>query len=945
MVLENIVVTGAREHNLKNVNLAIPKNTLTVFTGLSGSGKSTLAFDTIYAEGQRRYVESLSAYARQFLGVMDKPDVDSIEGLSPAISIDQKGAGHNPRSTVGTVTEIYDYMRLLYARIGVPHCVNCGTVIAASSVAAMSQNVLSRFEGEKISIYAPVVRGKKGTYEALFAEYYAKGFITFRVDGHEFLMDESQRTPVLGRYEKHDIWVSVDKLECTQEHGARIAEALESACSIAEGLAVVANAAGKQELFNQKNSCPQCGASFEELQPRLFSFNSPFGACPECHGLGEKSEFDVSLVIPDRTKSIADGAIVPWGGMFKAYRIQSLESLGKALGFSIDKPIEELSKPQLDAILFGSEKNIKFRHVSRDGSATFTHEGGFEGVMPSLERMLLETESESRREDLRRFQRTGQCPACLGLRLKKEALAVTVDGASIAELCSHDASTIREMLGKLKLSTTQAEICKLVLRELHARLSFLCDVGLGYITLSRQAASLSGGEAQRIRLATQIGSGLTGVLYVLDEPSIGLHQKDNDKLLATLKKLRDLGNTLIVVEHDKDTMLAADFLVDLGPGAGEQGGRIVATGSPKEFLKSKDSITAAYLRGDKSIPVPTKRRHPAQFITLRNCRGNNLKGFDAKFPLRSLTAVTGVSGSGKSTLVVDTLQKSLFQIKYNSRESPLAHGTIEGVDQVDHVVVVDQSPIGRTPRSNPATYIGVFSPIRELFAATPEARLRGFAPGRFSFNVSGGRCEKCEGDGLLKIEMHFLPDVYVLCEECKGKRYEPGTLAIRFKGKNIADILEMSVSQALEFFTNIPQVRRKLETINDVGLGYIKLGQPSTTLSGGEAQRIKLASELTKRDSGKTLYILDEPTTGLHFDDVSKLLGVLSRLVERGNSVIVIEHNLDVIKSADWILDLGPAGGAAGGRLIATGTPESIAQNAKSETGKYLKEWLGPSKT
>jgi excinuclease ABC subunit A len=941
MALENIVIRGAREHNLKGIDLTIPKNALAVFTGLSGSGKSTLAFDTIYAEGQRRYVESLSSYARQFLGVMDKPDVDSIEGLSPAISIDQKSGSHNPRSTVGTVTEIYDYLRLLYARIGTPHCTNCNTPIAASSIASMASHVINRFEGKKIRVFAPMVRGKKGTYEALFSELYSKGFVSFRVNGHDVMLDDSGKVPELGRYEKHEIWVEADKFECSQDSAPRVTEALESACSLAGGLAIVADSDFKQsELFNQKNSCSNCGTSFEELQPRLFSFNSPFGACPDCHGLGVKSEFDESLVIPNTEKTIAEGAVAPWGGMFKSYRISQLAALGKTIGFSVDVPIKKLKKEHIAAILYGYEKEVKYKHVSRDGDATFTHTGGFEGVIPNLKRMLAETQSESRREDLAQYMISTECPACHGLRLKAEALAVKLDSLNIAQFTALDATNGRERLRNFKQTPTQLEISKLIMRELEARLTFLCDVGLGYITLSRSAGTLSGGEAQRIRLATQIGSGLTGVLYVLDEPSIGLHQKDNDKLLATLKRLRDLGNTLIVVEHDKDTMLAADFLVDLGPGAGEHGGRIVASGSPTEFLKSKDSITAAYLRGDKKIDLPTKRRHPVDFITVRNCTGNNLKNIDARFPVRSFTCVTGVSGSGKSTLIVDTLQKSLFRLKYGLGDAPLPHGLIEGVDKIEHVVTVDQTPIGRTPRSNPATYIGVFSIIRDIFTETPEARARGYRPGRFSFNVVGGRCENCAGDGLIKIEMHFLPDVYVQCEQCKGKRYEPSTLSIRFKGKNIAEVLDMSVEEALLFFENIPQARKKLQTIFDVGLGYIKLGQPSTTLSGGEAQRIKLAAELTKRDSGQTLYILDEPTTGLHFDDVKKLLVVLQRLVDKGNTVLVIEHNLDVIKSADWVVDMGPAGGNEGGRIIASGSPEQIAANRNSETGKYLKEYL-----
>ncbi|MFH1200619.1 MAG: excinuclease ABC subunit UvrA [Candidatus Micrarchaeota archaeon] len=941
MVLENIVIRGAREHNLKNIDLTIPKNTLTVFSGISGSGKSTLAFDTIYAEGQRRYVESLSSYARQFLGVMDKPDVDSIEGLSPAIAIDQKGGGHNPRSTVGTVTEIYDYLRLLYARIGTPHCVNCKTAIAASSISTMAANAGAKFSGQKIRVFAPVVRAKKGTYEALFAELYDKGYTNFRVNGKDFFMDESQRVPKLVRYEKQDIWVQADKFECTADNDARLSEALESATELAGGLAMVCDAACKKcELYNRTSSCPKCGSSFEELQPRLFSFNSPFGACPDCHGLGEKSEFDEGLVVPDPAKTIEDGAVAPWGGMFKSYRLQMVASLGKEMGFTISQPFNALSHEQRKALLYGTDQRVRFKYVSRDGSSAYSHEGAFEGVIPNLRRLLTETKSQYRREEIGRYMTSTQCPSCKGERLKKEALAVTVEGLSLAQLTALDAQSCREKIRGMALTPTQAQIARLIVKELDARLTFLCDVGLGYLTLSRTASSLSGGEAQRIRLATQIGSGLTGVLYVLDEPSIGLHQKDNGKLLATLARLRDLGNTLIVVEHDEDTMLAADFLVDLGPGAGEAGGKIVAAGPRDEFLKSKESITAAYLRGDKTVQMPATRRYAGEFLTLRNCRGNNLKGIDARFPLKCFTAVTGVSGSGKSTLVIDTLQRALFAAKYSSRDAPLAHDGMEGDKKLEHAVCVDQSPIGRTPRSNPATYIGAFAPIRDLFAAMPESRSRGFGPGRFSFNVPGGRCEACEGDGVKRIEMNFLPDVYVQCEQCKGKRYEPQTLSVRYKGKNVAEVLEMSATEGLAFFENVPSARRKLQAIVDVGLGYIKLGQPSTTLSGGEAQRIKLSAELSKRDTSKTIYILDEPTTGLHFDDVGKLLTVLQKLADRGNTIVVIEHNLDVIKAADWVIDLGPAGGGAGGKIIAAGTPEKIAQNPDSETGKYLKHSL-----
>ncbi|MBI5176733.1 excinuclease ABC subunit UvrA [Candidatus Micrarchaeota archaeon] len=982
-----ITVKGAREHNLKNIDVQIPRNSLTVVTGLSGSGKSTLAFDTIYAEGQRRYVESLSSYARQFLGVMDKPDVDSIDGLSPAISIDQKGAGRNPRSTVGTVTEVYDYLRLLYARIGIPHCVNCGQAIRGMGAEQIAQTVAASAAGKKVQVLSPLVRGKKGTYERLFQEQYEKGIVRFRVDGKEFIMDDDKKVPGLGRYDKHNIEAVIDRItleagpkwkeggkdtkeidnttadaagirhdsktsdsstSAYDEERTRLQEAIETALKNGEaaGIVIILTEEGRgkvnERLFSTQNSCPDCGTSFEKIEPRIFSFNSPFGACAECHGLGVKSEFDPELVIPDRKKTLLEGAIVPWGGMFKSFRMQALAAVGKKFGFDLTTPVEKFDRKQMGVILNGTEQTIQYRHVSGDGSSRWEHEGKFEGVVPNLTRLLAETKSDYRREELKRFMRDSTCPECNGDRLKKEPLAVKVAGRNIVEASSLSISESKKFFSQLESSLTEKEkaIAKLILKEIVARLEFLDNVGLSYLTLGREAGTLSGGEAQRIRLATQIGSGLTGVLYVLDEPSIGLHQRDNRKLLSTLKRLRDLGNTLIVVEHDEETMREADYMLDLGPGAGVHGGKVVAAGTPGEIERAKDSITGAYLRGEKKIEIPKQRRMRGKYLKVVGARGNNLKNVTVHFPTGSLTCVTGVSGSGKSTLVIETLQAALAQKFFFSKGRPLAHERIEGLDGIESVVAIDQSPIGRTPRSNPATYIGAFSPIRELFAMTPEARARGYAPGRFSFNVAQGRCSACEGDGLIRIEMHFLPDVYVQCESCKGRRYDESTLSIRFKGRNIADVLEMSVEEALAFFENVPAVRRKLSCLNDVGLGYAKLGQASTTLSGGEAQRIKLAAELGKTESGKTVYILDEPTTGLHFDDVRKLLDVLHRLAGKGNTVIVIEHNLDVIKTADYVVDIGPEGGDAGGRIIAEGTPEEVAANPKSATGAYLNKAL-----
>lgn len=941
---EFIKVRGAREHNLKNISVDIPKNSLTVITGLSGSGKSSLAFDTIYAEGQRRYVESLSAYARQFLGLMNKPDVDSIDGLSPAISIDQKGVSKNPRSTVGTVTEIYDYLRLLYARIGIPHCPNCGKRIKSSSAGQITDYIVQNFSGKKIQVLAPIIRDKKGTHEKVFEEMKASGFSRARVDG-DFIELEGY-APKLGRYEKHFIEAVVDRLKALEADKSRIQDAVETALKSGDGLTIILFEDDKvkkgwsEKLFSQKNACEDCAISLEEIQPRIFSFNSPFGACPECHGLGVKSEFDSDLIIPDKSKSILDGAIIPWQGFFKSFRMQALASVGKKFGFDLTTPLTKFTKKQLQVILYGTEEDIQFKYEAQSTNAKWEHEGGFEGVIPNLERRLRETKSEYQQEEIRKFMYNIKCPTCRGKRLKPESLAIKIGGKNIIESTDLDVENAIKFFSSLELSEKEKTISRQILKEIVARLKFLYNVGLGYITLSRVSSSLSGGEGQRIRLATQIGSGLAGVIYVLDEPSIGLHQKDNSKLLTTLKELRDLGNTLIVVEHDEETIRCADFVIDIGPGAGEHGGKIVALGTPKQVEQSRESITGAYLRGEKSVVAPSKTRTAKGFIELLGAGGNNLKAIDAKFPLGVLTTITGVSGSGKSTLVKETLEKILEQKFNKSKEKPLAYREVKGLEQVKAVIGVDQTPIGRTPRSNPATYIGVFTPIRELFSRTQVAKQKGFDAGRFSFNVSSGRCAECAGDGVIKIEMHFLPDVYVTCETCGGKRYDRETLSVKYNNKTIADVLDMSVEEALAFFENIPQIQRKLQAIYDVGLGYIKLGQPSNTLSGGEAQRTKLATELGKREEGRTLYILDEPTTGLHFDDVNKLVVALQRLVDRGNSVIVIEHNLDVIKASDWIIDLGPDGGNAGGQIIAQGTPKQVAGEKNSYTASYLRKVL-----
>ncbi len=936
---EKITIRGARENNLKNVSLEIPRNTLTVITGLSGSGKSSLAFNTIYAEGQRRYVESLSAYARQFLGLMNKPDVDSIEGLSPAISIEQRTTSKNPRSTVGTVTEIYDYLRLLYARVGVPHCPKCGKKIASQTSESILQTILASAMGKKLAVLSPVVRGKKGTYEKLFEEMKRKGFARARVNGELFELEGYK--PALDKQKKHNIEIVVDRIAVKSEERGRIYDAVQTALRESGEGVMLAQVEGKELLFSQKNACPDCGISLGDLQPRMFSFNSPFGACPSCHGLGVILEFDPELVIPDRERSILEGAIAPWRTMMiESYYTQMLKFVGKKYGFDLNTKIEKMSKEQLNAVLYGTDESMQMKFESRNSDSYWQTEKRFEGVIPNLERLYKQTESEWRKEEIAKFMRERPCDSCKGERLKPESLAVKIEGKSIIGATRLSIDSAYGFFGGLKLNKTEEQIAKPIMKEIKSRLEFLLNVGLGYLTLDRISGTLSGGEAQRIRLATQIGSNLTGVLYVLDEPSIGLHQRDNRKLINTLKDLRDLGNTLLVVEHDEETMRNADWMVDMGPGAGVHGGQVVAIGEPEEIIKSKASLTGAYLRGEKFIATPKERRRAGGALVVRGAKENNLKNIDVKIPLGMMCCVTGVSGSGKSTLVNEILYKALMQELYSSRERPGAHRGIDGLENIDKVICIDQSPIGRTPRSNPATYIGAFTPIRELFSQVPEARARGYDAGQFSFNVQKGRCQKCEGDGVLKIEMNFLPDVYIPCEECGGKRYDNETLGILYKGKNISDVLNMSVEEALSFFENIPSIQNKMQTIFDVGLGYIKLGQAATTLSGGEAQRVKLAAELSKRGTGKTFYILDEPTTGLHFADVSRLLEVLQRLVEKGNTTLVIEHNLDVIKTADWIVDLGPEGGDDGGEIVAEGTPEQVAKNKESYTGEYLKKVL-----
>ncbi|MCR5073691.1 MAG: excinuclease ABC subunit UvrA [Clostridiales bacterium] len=938
--MKDIVIKGAREHNLKNIDLTIPRDKLVVFTGLSGSGKSSLAFDTIYAEGQRRYVESLSSYARMFLGQLDKPDLDSIDGLSPAISIDQKSTSNNPRSTVGTVTEIHDYLRLLYARCGTPHCPNCGRVIERQSIDQVVDRVMSLPEGTKIQVIAPCVRGRKGEHQKVFDELRHDGYVRVRVDGEIYDLSE---VPKLDKKFKHTIDAVIDRLVIKQGIDSRLTDSLENAFRLGKNLAIVSQVGGEDTLFSQNYACPDCGINLEELVPRMFSFNNPYGACPNCSGLGTLKKIDPALVVPDTSLSLSGGAISVTGwnsassgsiaGMY-------FTAICSHYGASMDTPFKNLPEQVQKAVLYGTgEEKIHIRYQKEFGAGTF--DSAFEGVIPNLERRYQETNSDWSRNDLEQYMAEVTCPVCKGRRLKKEVLAVTVGGLNISELSDQSVRTTRTFLKNLELTPTQKIISAQIMKELDARLGFLLNVGLDYLTLSRAASTLSGGEAQRIRLATQIGSGLMGVLYILDEPSIGLHQRDNAKLLKTLKNMRDLGNTLIVVEHDEETMRSADYIVDIGPGAGSHGGHVVATGTPEEIAANPASITGQYLSGKKYIPVPDKRRTGnGAFLTVHGARANNLKNVDVSIPLGTFTCVTGVSGSGKSSLVNEVIKKALLRDLNRARTKPGPFDSMDGIKNLDKVIDIDQSPIGRTPRSNPATYTGLFDLIRDVFAETPDSKMRGYTSSRYSFNVKGGRCEACHGDGILKVEMHFLPDIYVPCEVCGGKRYNRETLEIRYKGKSIHDVLEMTVEEALGFFSALPKLRRKLQTMFDVGLGYVKLGQPSTELSGGEAQRVKLATELSRRDTGRTLYILDEPTTGLHTDDVKRLIEILQRLCDSGSTVVVIEHNLDVIKTADYIIDLGPEGGDGGGTVVASGTPEEIAQHSESYTGQYLLKTL-----
>lgn len=939
MKKEMIRIKGARENNLKNINLEVPRNQFVVFTGLSGSGKSSLAFDTIYAEGQRRYMESLSSYARQFLGQMEKPDVDSIEGLSPAISIDQKSTNRNPRSTVGTVTEIYDYFRLLYARIGIPHCPKCGKVISKQTVDQMVDRLMQLPERTRIQLLAPIVRGRKGEHAKVFQSAKKSGYVRVRVDGN--IYDLSEEIP-MEKNKKHNIEIVVDRLVIKQGIEKRLTDSIETTLSLTDGLMTVDVIDGEPLNFSQSFSCPDCGISIDEIEPRSFSFNNPFGACPVCHGLGYKMEFDPDLMIPDQKLSIAEGAIQVFGWQSctdkKSYTRAILNALAQEYGFDLETPFKEYPEKIKNILLYGTNgREVKVHYKGQRGEGVY--DVAFEGIIRNVGRRYREA-SQNMKAEYETFMTITPCEECHGQRLKAESLAVTVAGKNIAQMCEMSVGDMVQFLDQMELSERQKLIGEQVLKEIKARVGFLNDVGLDYLTLSRATGTLSGGEAQRIRLATQIGSGLVGVAYILDEPSIGLHQRDNDKLIRTLKNLRDLGNTLIVVEHDEDTMLAADYIVDIGPKAGEYGGEVVATGTAKQIMKNKKSITGAYLSGRIKIPVPETRRKPSGFLKVIGAQENNLKNIDVEIPLGVFTCITGVSGSGKSSLVNQILYKRLAKELNRAKTKPGKHKEIEGFDQLDKIIAIDQSPIGRTPRSNPATYTGVFDQIRELFAMTKDAKSRGYNKGRFSFNKKGGRCEACSGDGIIKIEMHFLPDVYVPCEVCHGKRYNRETLEVKYKGKSIYDVLNMTVEEACEFFSNLPSISRKMETLRDVGLGYIRLGQPSTELSGGEAQRIKLASELSKRSTGKTIYILDEPTTGLHFADVHKLVDILGKLTEGGNTVIVIEHNLEVIKTADYIIDMGPEGGAGGGTVVAQGTPEEICEVEKSYTGQYLKKYL-----
>ena len=940
MPKQYIKIRGANEHNLKNISVDIPRNELVVLTGLSGSGKSSLAFDTIYAEGQRRYMESLSSYARQFLGQMEKPEVESIEGLSPAISIDQKSTNRNPRSTVGTVTEIYDYMRLLYARIGIPHCPKCGREIHKQTIDQMVDQIMAMPERTKIQLLAPVVRGRKGEHVKVLEQARKSGYMRVRIDGNLYELSEEIK---LEKNIKHNIDIIVDRLVVKEGIENRLTDSIETVMSLSNGLMTVDVIGGEPVNFSQSFSCPDCGISIDEVEPRSFSFNNPFGACPECFGLGYKMEFDEDLMIPDKSLSISQGAIVVMGWQSctdkGSFTRAILDALAEEYHFSLDTPFQDYPKEIHDIIIYGTGGHeVKVRYKSQRGEGIY--DVAFEGLIENVNRRYKETFSEASKAEYETYMRITPCPACKGQRLKKESLAVTVGGLNIYQATNMSIVKFKEFMDGLTLTPMQQTIGASILKEIKARISFLIDVGLDYLSLSRATGTLSGGEAQRIRLATQIGSGLVGVAYILDEPSIGLHQRDNDKLLKTLLHLRDLGNSVLVVEHDEDTMRAADCIVDIGPGAGEHGGQIVAVGTAEEIMKNPESITGAYLSGRLQIPVPDQRRTPTGWITVRGAEENNLKKIDVSFPLGVMTCVTGVSGSGKSSLVNEILYKALAKKLNRARTIPGKHKCIEGVEQLDKIIAIDQSPIGRTPRSNPATYIGVFDLIRDLFASTADAKAKGYNKGRFSFNVKGGRCEACSGDGIIKIEMHFLPDVYVPCEVCGGKRYNRETLEVKYKGKSIYDVLDMTVEDALKFFENVPSITRKIQTLYDVGLGYVRLGQPSTELSGGEAQRIKLATELSKRSTGKTIYILDEPTTGLHFADVHKLIEILRRLSDGGNTVVVIEHNLDVIKTADYIIDIGPEGGDKGGTVIAKGTPEEVAESPVSYTGKYVKKYL-----